>query len=155
MTYKFQHLLRLQRINKGLSFDLIFVNNFYNLHPFWWFSFNEEHDSRPHTRPNSLSTSCYRGRHPTFVVSRSDGCAKQTLERVSEERPELNASPFHVSRGDVSFCDKPSFHARAIYRLSQAHDVIMQQLTSISWKRAPRSDYFKTIARISYFFCFS
>lgn len=60
------------------------------------------------------------------------GCVKQTLERGSEERPELNASPFHVSRGDVSFCDKPSFHARAIYRLSQAHDVIMQQLTSIS-----------------------
>jgi hypothetical protein len=45
---------------------------------------------------------------------------------------ELNASPFLVSQEVLNHTDKPSFHARAIYCLSQAHDVIMQQLTSIS-----------------------
>jgi hypothetical protein len=77
-------------------------------------------------------------------------CAKQTFEKGLQEGRKLNASPFLVPQKILSHCDKPSFHARAIYCLSQAHDVIMQQLTSISWKRPTRPEHLKTIARISF-----
>jgi len=78
------------------------------------------------------------------------GVRNKLLKKVLQEGRKLNASPFLVSQEIVSHCDKPPFHARAIYCLSQAHDVIMQQLTSISWKRPTRHEYLKTIARISF-----
>jgi hypothetical protein len=65
----------------------------------------------------------------------------------------IKRNPFLISQGDVSYCDVPSYRPRAVYRLSQAHDVIMQQLTSISWKRPTRTEHLKTKARISCFFC--
>jgi len=90
-----------------------------------------------------------------FAENRNDiwhflRCAKQTFEKGLQEGRKLNASPFLVSQEVLIHCDKPSFQARAIYCLSQAHDVIMQQLTSISWKRPTRPEYLKTIARISF-----
>jgi hypothetical protein len=71
-----------------------------------------------------------------FIQNSTDtallGFMRQNLERGTQGKRELNENSFLLPQGDVSYCDMPSSLPRVVCCLSQARDVITQQLTSIS-----------------------